>query len=70
MDHIARLVVLNKRDLVSPDVVANLTRLHHAVAISAHDRRTLAPLIERMQEAIWEQVQSTARLTVASTATA
>jgi len=70
MDHMECLMVLNKMDLVSPEVVANLTRLHHAVAISAHDRRTLPPLIERMQEAIWEVVHNDPRLTTVSTATA
>jgi GTP-binding protein HflX len=70
MDLIPRLMVLNKMDLVSPEVVANLTRLHHAVAISAAHRHTLPPLIERMQEVIWEQLYNDPRLANASTATA
>jgi len=62
MDHIPRLMVLNKMDLVSPEVAANLSRLQHAVAISACDRRTLPPLVERMQDVIWEQLYNDPRL--------
>jgi GTP-binding protein HflX len=62
MDHIPRLMVLNKMDLVSPEVAANLVRLHHAVAISACDRQTLSPLVERMQDVIWEQLHNDPRL--------
>jgi GTP-binding protein HflX len=62
MDHLPRLMVFNKKDLVSPDVATNLTRLHHAVAISARDRQTLLPLVERMQEVIWEQLHNDLRL--------
>lgn len=59
MGEIPRLMVLNKMDRVAAEVVANLERLHHAVAISARDRRTLPRLIERLQEVIWDQLHST-----------
>jgi GTP-binding protein HflX len=62
MDHIPRLMVLNKMDLVSPEVATNLARLHHAVAIAACDRQTLPPLVERMQDVIWEQLHNDPRL--------
>jgi GTP-binding protein HflX len=61
MDHIPRLTVLNKMDLVSPEVAANLARLYDAVVIAAHDRRTLPPLIDRVQDVIWEQLYNDLR---------
>jgi GTP-binding protein HflX len=67
MDDLPRLMVLNKMDCIDPDVVANLERLHQAVAIAACDRRTLPRLIERLQEVIWEQLHNDPRL-VASAA--
>ena len=62
MDDIPRLMVLNKMDLVAPEVVANLARSHEAVAIAARDRRTLPRLIERLQEVIWDQLHNDPRL--------
>lgn len=61
MDHIPRLIVLNKSDLVSPEVAANLARLYDAVTISAHDRHSLTPLIERIQAVIWDQLHNDQR---------
>jgi GTP-binding protein HflX len=62
MDDIPRLMVLNKMDLVAPEVVANLARLHQAVPIAARDRRTLPRLIERLQDVIWDQLYNDPRL--------
>jgi len=62
MDDMPRLMVLNKTDLVAPEVVANLARLHQAVPIAARDRRTLPRLIERLQEVIWDQLHNDPRL--------
>lgn len=45
----ACLKVFNKRDLVAAEIAENLARRHGAIAVSALDRATLAPLIERMQ---------------------
>jgi GTP-binding protein HflX len=56
LDDIPRLVVLNKMDLVSPEEAMNLARTYQAVAITAQDRHTLQPLIERMQESLLEQL--------------
>src|SRR6266581_1184754 len=62
MDDLPRLMVLNKMDRVNPNVVANIERLHQAVAIAACDRRTLPRLIERLQEVIWDQLHNDPRL--------
>ncbi len=45
-----RLLVLNKVDRVTdaPEVVDNLCRVHDAVALSALDRSTFGPLVERL----------------------
>lgn len=59
MDDIPRLMVLNKMDQVDPEIVANLERQHHGVAVSARDRSTLPRLIERLQEVIWDQLHAT-----------
>jgi GTPase len=48
----ACLKVFNKRDLVAPDIAENLARRYGAVAVSARDKSTLPPLIERMQSMI------------------
>jgi 50S ribosomal subunit-associated GTPase HflX len=49
--------VFNKRDLVAPEIVENLARLHDGVAVSAVDAPTLFPLIDRMQ-AVIEEIQT------------
>ncbi|MGQ4808042.1 GTPase HflX [Candidatus Entotheonellaceae bacterium PAL068K] len=67
MDHIPCLTVLNKMDLVHPEVAANLARLYDAVAVVAHDRQTLPALIERMHDVICEQLYHGPRRTGAST---
>ena len=64
MDHMPRLMVLNKIDLVAPEVVTNLARFHQAVPIAARDRRTLPRLIERLQDVIWDQLHNDPRLVV------
>jgi GTP-binding protein HflX len=48
----ACLKVFNKRDLVAPDIAENLAHRYGAVAVSARQRATLPPLIERMQSMI------------------
>jgi GTP-binding protein HflX len=45
---IPRLLVFNKSDLLSRDELANLRRAYQAVTISATDRATLAPMLERI----------------------
>jgi GTP-binding protein HflX len=45
---IPRLLVLNKRDRVPPAELENLSRTHGAIAISALEPSSLAPLLARM----------------------
>ncbi|MEW6126150.1 MAG: GTPase HflX [Acidobacteriota bacterium] len=45
---IPRLLVFNKSDLLSEDELINLRRAFSAVTISAVDRATLAPMLERI----------------------
>ena len=61
MGGIPRLVVLNKMDLIAPELATNLERLHRGVAISAHDRRSLSRLIDHLQDVIWEQLHDDPR---------
>jgi GTP-binding protein HflX len=54
LDGIPRLMVFNKMDLVSPDTAVEVARLYDGVALSAHDRQTLQPLIDRLQDVLIE----------------
>jgi GTP-binding protein HflX len=51
---IPRLMVFNKMDLVSPDTALQVAHMHDGVAVSAHDRQTLQPLIDRLQDVLIE----------------
>ena len=62
LDDIPRLIVFNKADLVSPEMAANLAQLHQGVAIAAHDRSTLPPLMDCLLDVIMEQVPEERRL--------
>jgi GTP-binding protein HflX len=53
LDDIPALLVLNKMDLVSPEVAMQIARQHDGVAVSAYDRGTLPPLLERLQDMLW-----------------
>ena len=53
---IPQLIVLNKADLVSPEIAANLARLYQGVVISAHDSETLSPLIHCLQDLLGERI--------------
>jgi GTP-binding protein HflX len=48
------LQVFNKMDLVPPELAALQVRIHHGVAISALDDRTLPPLIARLEDKVEE----------------
>ena len=48
LDHIPRLLVLNKTDIAVPEEIENRSRVHGAIAISALDRRTLPPLTDEI----------------------
>lgn len=56
LTNIPRLVVLNKRDLVSAEELENLVRAHNAVAVSALDPPSLVPLVGRIGELIDRQL--------------
>jgi GTP-binding protein HflX len=47
---IPRLLVFNKSDLLNKDEVINLRRAFNAVTISATNRTTLSPMLERISE--------------------
>ena len=49
-----RLLVFNKADLLSRDAVENLKRGFDAIMISALDRQSLLPMIERLSEMLLE----------------
>jgi GTP-binding protein HflX len=49
LDHIPVMLVLNKSDLVDPDVLPNLQRRYGAVAVSALARKSLEPMLEKLQ---------------------
>lgn len=51
---IPRLLVLNKRDKVDADTLANIERVHNAISVSALEPRSLIPLVERMGEFVNE----------------
>ncbi len=53
-----RLLVFNKSDLLSPDDAARLAREHGAVAVSAHDARTLPALREAIRAELWRHQPS------------
>ena len=53
---IPQLIVLNKADLVSPEIAANMARLYQGVVISAHDSDTLSPLIHCLQDLLGEEI--------------
>jgi GTP-binding protein HflX len=49
LEHKSCLKVFNKCDLLDPETVAHLSRLHAAVPISALEAESLQPLIDRLQ---------------------
>jgi len=49
LEQVPRLLVCNKADLVEARALTAITRQVRGVAISARDRNTLAPLLERME---------------------
>jgi GTPase len=57
-----RLLVMNKADLVEPDALRAEAENLRAVAVSANDRSTLAPLLERVEERLWASGAGSAQL--------
>jgi GTP-binding protein HflX len=52
LDAVPTIRVLNKMDRVDSETVAVLSRVHDGIPVSATDRSTLMPLIERMEAAV------------------
>ena len=48
-----RLKVLNKSDLLEPEIAQNLGQLHQAFTVSALKRNTLRPLLETIEARLW-----------------
>ncbi|HKV38746.1 MAG TPA: GTPase HflX [Blastocatellia bacterium] len=55
LNEIPRLLVLNKTDLLPAEEAANLARSLGAIAISAKDRGSLMPLVERVSDLLGEK---------------
>jgi GTP-binding protein HflX len=55
LEHIPRLLVLNKIDRVDALQAANQAARYGAVPISALDPQTLTALVERIEEALWKE---------------
>ena len=50
-----RILVFNKADRLRPDEVKNLAERYWAIAISALDPLTFAPLLKAIEERIWKE---------------
>ena len=53
LDQVPRLVVYNKADCLPPDEANAKAREHDGVAVSALDKNTLRPLLERMEHKLF-----------------
>jgi len=52
---IPRLTAFNKSDLVPPEEALSLSRFRDGVPVSALDRNSLAPLLARIENFLWDQ---------------
>lgn len=52
LDRIPTIYVLNKKDLLGPDTIDRLNMVKDGIAISANDKSTLKPLIQKMEAMI------------------
>jgi GTP-binding protein HflX len=50
-----RLLILNKIDRIPLDEAHNLSLRYNAIAISARDSLTFAPLLQQIEEHIWNR---------------
>jgi GTP-binding protein HflX len=60
LDRMKRLLVYNKADRVDPGVIESLCARHDAVAVTAFDRATLRPLLERLGEILFSSTDAIA----------
>jgi GTP-binding protein HflX len=70
LSEIPRLLVFNKADLLNEDELENMKRAHPAVVISALNRNSLLPMIERVGEMLDDVAASKSRRDVKETAQA
>src|SRR5215469_3577256 len=52
LSRLPRLLVFNKSDLIDPDQAKRLAGSRHALAVSALDKRSLLPLVDRVAEMV------------------
>ncbi len=52
LDAVPIIRVLNKKDRVDPEAIPALCRIHDGIAVSATDRSSLMPLIQRMEATV------------------
>ena len=52
LSKLPRLLVFNKSDLIDPDQARWLAESRRALAVSAVDKRSLLPLVERVSEMV------------------
>ncbi len=55
LDRLPRMLVFNKIDLLPPDEAAALCRRFDAVPVSARDRSTFGPLLEKLRRRFWPE---------------
>jgi GTP-binding protein HflX len=55
LDRLPRIRVFNKIDLLPSDEVAALCRRFDAVPVSARDRNTFGPLLEKLHRRFWPE---------------
>jgi GTP-binding protein HflX len=53
IEHINRLIVFNKSDLLPEGFATRIAAAHDAIAVSAKDQQTLLPLLKRMEEILF-----------------
>ncbi|HKS38983.1 MAG TPA: GTPase HflX, partial [Blastocatellia bacterium] len=70
LSEIPRLLVFNKADLLNEDELENMKRAHPAVVISALNRNSLLPMIERVGEMLDDVAASKSRRDIKETAQA
>jgi len=70
LSEIPRLLVFNKADLLNEDELENMKRAHPAVVISALNRNSLLPMIERVGEMLDDVAASKSKRDIKETAQA
>jgi GTPase len=55
LKNIPVIIAFNKIDLVPLEEAAALSRMHNGIPVSALDRKTLRPLLDRIEESLWRE---------------